>query len=1787
MAVILLMSLGLGNTYAQTTRSDSIKSMRKSTGNGDWLATGGSFGFVNVSSNPGSRLFRLKINNDSIKNSYGFIPPVIFTEPNNNPVALAPLSDVFVDTEELLELEAYDPDDDDIIYIITQQPKLVTLDSIVNNSGFFEIDPKDGLFPEEDYKDTLRFKVQEKERDQLESNIALFPFEFFISDTSHVIQGVDIVSQTNEKLTLELVMTDKQFNKSYDFKFYYLDFTDESNIQADTALRRTIPFADFTQKGDTLKYKFEFTSSEKPYLFTTANIISSVDVETEDFSDSYSFAVINTSDNSGESFRKIDSEGGVFYPFGSKKKTRERKRVSSRLYAAEVDRSRVKSASNSLVRNATVRITKGPTRGKISIPVEVKKTDILKEWELNYTPQEDASYVDSVEFEVTSALTGLKRRAYTYIEVEAVNDAPSFTDIQNQQTLEETPVTVDLNYWDPDKNDVLDVSVKVSDQKSLSYSLNDKKLTLTPSKDYSGLVNVTVEIREQNTTDKFAKYQSFNLTIDPVNDKPILTAIADKSIDEDKTFTLELSATDVDAKIPVFRYDGTLDKPQDATIAFNDNSLTVTPRANFNGPLTLKLIADDQEGKENSVSDTVQFILNVNSVNDAPVNSSSIPKQELLSTYTDFKLDLKPFFEDIETKDEELIYTVDASSLFSMSNDKGILSIVPKSGQSGTEKLKITASDGELSVEQMVDFELIANSTDIIVQNPISDIQVNEDFGSRTIDLGNIFKDNTNAQAQFTYVLTGLTQLTGRIENSQLIINSKADFFGKETVYISAKSNGKVSFDQFEINVLPVNDPPIIKTVPSQRFNEDTKLQLVIEVTDVDTPIDQLTLSANSSETSIIKSNQISQNNLSNGFTLTLNPEQDKFGTSKIDLTVSDQVTTSQSSFDAIVQSVNDNPFYNGISFGAAVEDTNFEITLSEHFSDRDQEQLTFEPGNLPSWLKLSNGKLSGKPENKDVGTSSFTVVAKDANGGFVRQPINIEVRNTNDNPTADALQSLTATEDVFFSQAIDTTVFKDIDKDLLTYTATITNGDWLSFEPNSKRLLGTPENKDVGAATVKITATDPSGAKVDNTFEVKAINVNDLPTALTLDNNRIQENKPALSIIGNLTTTDIDANETHSYTLVDGDGSENNSAFIIENNVLKVKNSLNYEEKSSYKIRIRTTDSGSAIFESPFIVEVINIEEKPESLQLSTLSFNENVPKGYEVATISSKVQDNNTSLTYSLVTGDGSTDNNKFSINLDKLLFNDTANYEVKRTYNIRIKSTTSGGESIEESIELMVNNLNEAPKELNLSSTSADENMTKDNPIASITAIDEDLLLAELNEELQFKLITGEGGSDNAAFNIRGDKLYLNDIPDFETKNIYNILIEVVDRAGLKANKSFQIKINDLNEKPTELTIDALVVKENEAENTAIGQFTTTDPDSNEQSHSYTFINGDGSEDNDKFKIINGQLQTRTPLNFEEKATYSIRVSSSDKGNLSIEEKFSISVTDQNDSPTEIKADSTLTISEATAIDTPITTFTVTDEDKDDFHFIKLTEGTGAINNDFFKIENNVLYSAKEFDFEERNSYSIRVIAEDIAGESIEEVFVINLTNEEESKIELDPSLDFGIVSVGESNSTPLIISNTGDTDVTIESIETPEGFSTVSVALSVNTNSSLSIPIKFEPSEEKAYSGTLIVNTTAGNFEVSVTGQGVTVTSLDRNLLEDVKFTLYPNPASSFINIDLSTVPYEVQNFQIFDTRGKVMMQGQRNDSMQLQVNIKDYTEGVYYFSLIHEGQRAVKKFIVFK
>ncbi len=66
---------------------------------------------------------------------------------------------------------------------------------------------------------------------------------------------------------------------------------------------------------------------------------------------------------------------------------------------------------------------------------------------------------------------------------------------------------------------------------------------------------------------------------------------------------------------------------------------------------------------------------------------------------------------------------------------------------------------------------------------------------------------------------------------------------------------------------------------------------------------------------------------------------------------------------------------------------------------------------------------------------------------------------------------------------------FLDTDGDPLTLSATLSSGgvlpSWLTFNPATNTLSGTPLDADIGSVTVKITATDPNGATASDTFTI------------------------------------------------------------------------------------------------------------------------------------------------------------------------------------------------------------------------------------------------------------------------------------------------------------------------------------------------------------------------------------------------------------------------------------------------------------------------------------------------------------------------------------------------------------------------------------------------------------------------------------------------------------------------------------------------------------------------------
>src|SRR5690606_22499907 len=120
------------------------------------------------------------------------------------------------------------------------------------------------------------------------------------------------------------------------------------------------------------------------------------------------------------------------------------------------------------------------------------------------------------------------------------------------------------------------------------------------------------------------------------------------------------------------------------------------------------------------------------------------------------------------------------------------------------------------------------------------------------------------------------------------------------------------------------------------------------------------------------------------------------------------------------------------------------------------------------------------------------------------------------------------------------------------------------------------------------------------------------------------------------------------------------------------------------------------------------------------------------------------------------------------------------------------------------------------------------------------------------------------------------------------------------------------------------------------------------------------------NTTFYIDGDQLKTNAVLDFEQKATYEVHVRATDLGGNFLVEPFTITVTDENDIPTDLKL-SAHEIVENEPIGTQIGKLSAIDQDAGDVLYYTLV--AGVADNALFALSDNVLINNEVFDFEER--------------------------------------------------------------------------------------------------------------------------------------------------------------------------------------------------------------------------
>jgi hypothetical protein len=196
-------------------------------------------------------------------------------------------------------------------------------------------------------------------------------------------------------------------------------------------------------------------------------------------------------------------------------------------------------------------------------------------------------------------------------------------------------------------------------------------------------------------------------------------------------------------------------------------------------------------------------------------------------------------------------------------------------------------------------------------------------------------------------------------------------------------------------------------------------------------------------------------------------------------------------------------------------------------------------------------------------------------------------------------------------------------------------------------------------------------------------------PTDIVLFHFRLPENEPLGTVAGRFSTEDPNVIDTFTYSLVAGAGDTDNASFIIVGSQLQTNAIFDREKKYYYSIRVRTTDSGGELLEEAFTITIANINEAPIELTLSSNSVNPNIPLGTFVGNFSTTdPEDAGGTFTYNLVPGDGSTDNACFTISGSSLLTACSVNYEIEKSYAIRVRSTDPLGLWIEKIFAINVN-------------------------------------------------------------------------------------------------------------------------------------------------------------------------------------------------------------------------------------------------------------------------------------------------------------------------------------------------------------------------------------------------------------------------------------------------------------------------------------------------------------------
>jgi len=906
------------------------------------------------------------------------------------------------------------------------------------------------------------------------------------------------------------------------------------------------------------------------------------------------------------------------------------------------------------------------------------------------------------------------------IAVGDVNDAPVVAAPIADQIISQDALFVFAlpvgAFSDPD-GDSLSYSASLSDGSALpswlSFDVATQTFSGTPGNGDIGALNLRVTATDPSG---LSISDNFNLAIGDVNDAPVVnTVISEQTVFQDALFSFTVPAgTFSDPDGDSLSYSASLSDgsalPTWLIFDAATQTFSGTPGNGDIGTLTLRVTAVDPSGL--SIGDN--FGLTVGDVNDAPVVDAVIVDQTVSQDVLfSFAIPAGTFS---DPDGDSLSYTTsldDGSALPSwLSFDVATqtFSGTPGNGDIGALNLRVTATDsGGLSVSDNFGLTVGDVNDAPVVGTVIADQTVSQDAPFSFAVPAGTFNDPDGDILSYSVSLSDGSALP-----SWLSFDAVTQTFsgtpgngdiGTLTLRVTAVDPSGLSIsDDFGLIVSDVNDAPIVATaIADQAVSQDALFSFAIPAgTFSDPDGDSLSYSASLSDGSLLPS-WLSFDVVTQTFSGT--PGNGDVGALNLRITATDLSGLSISdNFGLSISDVNDAPVVaTAIADLAVAQNALFSFAIpAGTFSDIDGDILSYsaslaDGSSLPTWLSFdaATQTFSGTPANDDVGVLSLRITATDPSGLSISDNFNISVGDVNDAPVVDAvIVDQTVSQDVLFSFAIPAGTFSDPDGDSLSYSVSLSDGSalptWLSFDALTQTFSGTPGNGDVGALNLRITATDPDGLSVSDSFGLTVGDINDAPVIDTAIADQATSQNSLFSFAVPAGTFSDPEGDSLSYTTSLSDGSALPSWLNFDAVTQTFSGTPGNDDVGYLNVQVTATDTAGLSVNDVFTLDIANVNDAPvvvsaiedqSTPQATAFSFA--IPAG----TFNDPDGD---SLTYSATLADGSPLPVWLNFDMATQTFSGTPSSGDASNLEIEIIASDSSGATVSDQFSLLIDNV-----------------------------------------------------------------------------------------------------------------------------------------------------------------------------------------------------------------------------------------------------------------------------------------------------------------------------------------------------------------------------------------------------------------------------------------------------------------------------------------------------------------